>query len=527
MVEHVDAVVIGSGPNGLVGANLLADAGWDVLVLEEQRTPGGAVRTEELCEPGFRSDVFSAFYPLGAGSPVIAALDLERHGLRWRHSDLVVAHPASDGTCASLSRDLDETAASLEAFARGDGDAWRALYRRWERTGRHLVRGLFSPFPPVRALAGILAAEGGPRGMLDFVRFGLLPVRRLGEEAFRGAGARRLLAGNALHADLTPDSAGGGLYGWVLCGLGQQVGWPVPEGGAGRLAEALVRRLGEAGGRVDCGELVMTVLASGGRAVGLRTAGGREIRARRAVLADVPAPALYGGLVDDAYVPERLRADLRRFQWDTATVKVDWSLDAPIPWTHPDARRAGTVHVTEGVDALAVHAAQLNNGQLPDEPFLLVGQYASYDPTRQPEGRETAWAYTHVPQQVGPERWDDALTQSFADRMEAQLERVAPGFREQVRHRHVMAPPDLQRRDRNLHNGAINDGTAQIHQQLVFRPTPGLARPETPLAGLYLASASAHPGGGVHGACGANAAKAALLHSQPAKRLRAARAARS
>jgi phytoene dehydrogenase-like protein len=514
--ETVDAVVVGSGPNGLVAGILLADAGWDVVVLEEQETPGGAVRTEELTEPGFRSDVMSAFYPLAAGSPVLDELDLQSHGLRWRHAGLVVAHPATDGSCASLSRDLDETAASLEAFAPGDGDAWRRLYARWERTGRHLVRGLFSPFPPVRALLGILAAEGGPRGMLDFVRFGMVPVRRLGEETFDGEGGRRLLAGNALHADLTPDSAGGGLYGWVLCGLGQQVGWPVPEGGAGNLALALVARLRAAGGEVICGERVTAILTAHGRAAGVRTATGRDVRARRAVLADVPAPALYEELLDPAYVPRRMQDDLRRFQWDTATVKVDWSLDGPIPWTHPDARRAGTVHVAESVNALAVHATQLCNGELPTAPFCLVGQYAAFDPTRQPEGKETAWAYTHVPQGA---RWDGERATAFADLMEEQIEAAAPGFRALVRRRHVMAPPDLEARDRNLRDGAINQGTAQIHQQLVFRPTPGLARPETPVRGLYLSSASAHPGGGVHGGCGANAAKAALLHATPQRRL--------
>lgn len=516
-MDTADAIVVGAGPNGLVGAILLADAGWDVVVLEAQATPGGAVRTEELCEPGFHSDVFSAFYPLGAGSPVLTELDLESHGLRWRHADLVVAHPASDGTCASLSRDLDETAASLDAFAPGDGDAWRRLYAYWERFGPHLVSGLFNPFPPVQAFASIAAAAGSPKGMLEFVRFGLLPVRRLGEEEFDGAGGPRLLAGNALHADLTPDSAGGGLYGWVLCGLGQQVGWPVPEGGAGNLAKALLRRLETAGGRVECNAEVVRVLTSGGAVSGVRTADGRELRARRAVLADVGAPALYRDLLDETAVPAQLRTDLKRFQYDTATFKVDWSLDAPIPWSHPDARRAGTVHVTEGLAALSRHTAQLVAGEVPDEPFCLLGQYAAYDPTRAPAGKETAWAYTHVPQSS---TWDGDRTAAFADRMEEQVERLAPGFRALVRTRHVMAPLDLQARDQNLVNGALNGGTAQIHNQLVFRPTAGArGRPETPVRGLYLASASVHPGGGVHGACGANAAKAALLHSVPHKLL--------
>jgi phytoene dehydrogenase-like protein len=236
------------------------------------------------------------------------------------------------------------------------------------------------------------------------------------------------------------------------------------------------------------------------------------------VLADVSAPALYRELVGDAHLPRRLRADLERFQWDPATVKVDWSLDGPIPWEHPDARRAGTVHVADGVGALAVHATQLANGELPSDPFLLVGQYAAYDETRQPPGKETAWAYTHVPHGLP---WNAERTGAFADRIEGMVERVAPGFRARIRRRHVLAPGDLEGRDRNLHEGALNGGTAQLHQQLVFRPTPGLGRPETPLRGLYLASASAHPGGGVHGACGANAAKAALLHARLRAPLRA------
>ena len=297
----------------------------------------------------------------------------------------------------------------------------------------------------------------------------------------------------------------------MLCGLGQQHGWPVPEGGAGNLAGALLNRLRGAGGRVECGDRVTSVLTAGGRASGVRTAGGREVRARRAVLTDVAAPQLYDELLDPPASRRASATGCGRFQWDSATVKVDWSLDGPIPWSHPDARRAGTVHVTEGVKELAVHATELCNGELPSAPFCLVGQYAAFDPTRQPEGKETAWAYTHVPHDVA---WDDERTAAFADLMEEQIETVAPGFRGLIRRRHVLAPPDLEARNRNLRDGAVNQGTAQIHQQLVFRPTTGLARPETHVRGLFLASASAHPGGGVHGGCGANAAKAALMHAR-------------
>src|SRR3954462_7547724 len=268
-MRSVDAVVIGAGHNGLVAANLLVDAGWDVLVLEATSRPGGAVQTAELAAPGFHSDVMSAFYPLGAGSPVMRELDLESHGLRGRHADVVFDHASGDGTCAALWRDVERTCASLDAFAPGDGDGWRALYERWERTGPALVESLFRPFPPVGPALRLLRAEWR---LIDFLRFSLLPARRMGEEYFRGEGGRRLLVGAALHADLTPDAAAGGLYGWLLCGLAQQVGWPVPEGGAGELAAALLRRLADRGARVDCDSRVESVLVTGGRAVGVRTA---------------------------------------------------------------------------------------------------------------------------------------------------------------------------------------------------------------------------------------------------------------
>jgi phytoene dehydrogenase-like protein len=516
----VDAVVIGAGHNGLVAANVLAERGWRVLVLEAQDRPGGAVKSGELTEPGFTSDLFSSFYPLAMASPALQSLELERHGVRWRRAPVAVAHPQPDGRCATLALDADETAASLERFAPGDGERWREFYATWERAGGPFMDALLRPFPPLRGSAR-LAAALGPKGLLDFTRFALLPVRRLAEERFRGEGGAWLLAGNALHADLTPDSAGGGLFGWVLCGLGQQHGFPVPEGGAGRLVDALVARLRAHGGRVECGVEVTEAIVRGGRAVGVRVRGGETVAAARGVLATTIAPTLFRELVGERHLPAGLVEDLGRFQLDNSTVKVDWSLDAPIPWAAAQARRAGTIHVADGVDALTRTTAQLSRGLVPDQPFLVVGQYAAVDPTRAPEGREVAWAYTHVPQQVRGDAgadalggaWDAREVDVFVARMEAEIERRAPGFAALIRRRHVFTPAGLEAANRNLLGGAINAGTAQLHQQLVFRPTPGLGRPETPLRGLYLAGASTHPGGGVHGAAGANAARAALLHA--------------
>jgi phytoene dehydrogenase-like protein len=514
-----------------VAANVLADAGWDVVVLEAEPDPGGAVRSGELTLPGFVHDRFSAFYPLGAASPVLNGLGLGDYGLHWRRSPLVLAHPRQDGACAVLSTDLDETAASLDADSPGDGDAWRRVYGLWEQVGDALLDALLSPFPPVRAGAR-LAAGLGPAGALRFARFGLLPVQRMAEEEFAGQAAALLLTGAALHTDLAPDSTSSGLFGWLLCCLGQQLGFPVPEGGSGRLTAALVARLEARGGRVVCGARVTKVLVRDGKAVGVTTADGTDHPVRRAVLADVGAPALYLDMVGPEHLSSRVLADLRRFQYDNSTVKIDWALDGPIPWAAEEARRAGTVHVAEGVEHYIEASGQLAAGCIPARPPLIVGQMGVADPTRSPAGTETAWGYTHVPQRVKDDAggrlkgvWDEAEGEAFAERVETEIEGLAPGFRDLVRGRYIATPPTLEASNANLVGGAINGGSAQIHQQLIFRPIPGLGRPETPVARLYLASASAHPGGGVHGAAGANAARAALAAERRPRRLVAMAAA--
>jgi phytoene dehydrogenase-like protein len=514
-----DAIVIGAGPNGLVAANHLADAGWDVLVLEAEAEPGGAVRSGETAHPGFVHDRFSAFYPLVAASKVIRALELEKYGLKLRRAPAAVGHPLSDGRAALVyGGDLERTCGRLEELAPGDGETFAHWMRYWERVGPALIDALMSPFPPVRGGLRLMKALGSVRELGDFARLGLLPVRRFGEEEFRGEGARLLFAGNALHADFAPESPGSSVYGLVLVGLAHSVGFPAPEGGAGNLTAALVRRLEQAGGRIECGVPVERIVIRGGRAAAVRTADGREHAAARAVLADVGAPQLFEELVGFEHLPDRYRDALRRFDYDAGTVKVDWALDGPVPWTAGEMRDAGTVHIAESVDALTIALAQIAAHRVPERPFLVAGQYSTFDPTRQPDGAETVWGYTHVPREVRGDagdadlrgRWDQREREAFADRMEAEIERFAPGFRGRVIGRHIMAPPDLEAADANLSGGAINGGTAQLHQQLVLRPIPGSGRPGTPVRGLFLASASAHPGGGVHGACGANAARAAL-----------------
>jgi phytoene dehydrogenase-like protein len=512
-----DAIVVGSGPNGLVAANYLADEGWEVLVLEAQPEPGGAVRSGPLTgNPAFIHDLFSAFYPFAVASPVLKNLRLEEHGLKWVRSPLAVAQPLLDGRCAVLSNELEETAACLESFAEGDGEAWRSIYRVWEEIGDDLIRVLLGSFPPV-APAARVAAKLGPSRLLRQARFWTLPIRRMAEETFRSPASGLLLAGNALHADIPPEVPGSGFLGLLLCSLGQQYGFPVPQGGAGKLSGAMVRRLEAHGGRVLCNARVNRVEIRKGRAVGVTTADGTGYRARRAVLADVAAPALYLQLVGESHLPPQVVDDIGRFQFDNGTVKVDWALDGPIPWRNEQAKRAGTVHITDGMDHLTESSAQLAMGKIPGQPYLVLGQMNVADPTRSPAGTETVWAYTHVPQEIRGDgggnltgKWDESETEQYLERIEAEVEKHAPGFRDRITGTFVRTPPMFEQADENLVSGALGGGTAQMHQQLVFRPTPGMAGARTPVKGLYLASASAHPGGGVHGAPGANAAKTAL-----------------
>ena len=509
MARTHDAVVVGAGHNGLVAANLLADAGWDVLVLEAMPHPGGAVRSApDTPAAGFTADLYSAFYPLGAVSPVLRALDLATYGLSWTHAPDVLAHVFDDGRAAVLSRDLDRTAASLDEFAEGDGDAWRRLHDRWAEVEDDVLSALFTPFPPVRAGLRLARRVGVGKG-LRLARFGALPVRRFVEEEFDGEGARMLVAGNALHTDLAPESAGGALYGTLLAMVGQRHGFPVPAGGSGRITDALVARLVARGGTVRCGTPVERVRVHDGRATGVVTSAGERVAAARGVLADVPAPILYDRLLADVPLPGRLRADLERFQWDAATVKVDWALRGPVPWI-AGAGGAGTVHLGADLDGLTRYAADLATRRTPGRPFTLFGQMTTADPGRSPAGTESAWAYTHLPRRD----WSPGEVAAAAERLEAEVERHAPGFRDLVAGRLVQGPGDLEAAEPGLVGGAVNGGTASIHQQLVLRPTPGLGRADTVVPGLFLAGSSAHPGGGVHGGCGANAARAALARAR-------------
>lgn len=501
-----DAVVVGGGHHGLVAAAVLADAGWDVCLLEAADEVGGAVRSTEL-HPGFTTDLYSAFYPLAHASPVLRALELDAHGLRWSHAPSVLAHPLrpDEGTAAVLYRDAERTAAGLAEHHPGDGEAWLALCRQFDEVGEELLRTVFTAFPPVRGPAALLRRVG-TAGALRLARFLMLPARRMGEELFGGEAARLLLAGNAVHADVPVDAPVSGAYGWLLAMLGQRYGFPVPIGGAGRLATALARRARSAGAAIHTGQRVERIEVANGRAAAVHTAAGLTVRVCRAVVADVSAPSLYRELLPADAVPPRLHADLGRFQWDTPVVKLNWALDGPVPWRAPAVADAGTVHLGADELGLVRWSADIESRTLPRSPFLLFGQMSTADASRSPAGTESAWCYTHLPRGM----FDDGSADELAARAEQVLEEFAPGFGARVIGRQVQRPMALQSADPNLGYGAVNGGTSQLFQQLVFRPVPGLGRPETPVPGLYLGSAAAHPGGGVHGVCGALAARCAL-----------------
>lgn len=504
--DSADAVVIGAGHNGLVAAAMLADAGWDVLVLEAQPEPGGAVKSAELF-PGYVSDLYSAFYPLSVASPVLRSLNLEDHGLRWTHAPAVVGHARSgdDDDAPVIYRDIDRTAEDLERRDRGDGDRWRALFEQWLQVKDAMLATLFAPFPPVRGPVQLLR-KLGTADALRLAHMLLLPAGVLAEKLFEGDAARLLLLGNAMHADVPIDAPGSGVMGYLLIMMAQDGGWPVPVGGAGQLTAALVNRARAAGAQIECGREVTALDVRDGRAVAVHTSDGATVRVRRAVVADTSAPRLYRDLLPRDVIPDAVDRAMDDFVWDTPVLKINYALDAAIPWRSKSLTDVGTVHLGADHDGLVRWMADLNTRTVPLHPFLLFGQMTTADPSRSPAGTESAWAYTHLPRGVA----DDASADQLSAAVDIVLEKHAPGFSEHVVGKTIQRPSELEASDANLHTGAVNGGTSQLFQQLIFRPAPGFGRAETPVENVYLGSAGASPGGGVHGVCGRNAAQAAL-----------------
>jgi phytoene dehydrogenase-like protein len=503
------AVIVGAGPNGLAAAIRLAEAGHAVTVLEARDRPGGAVRTEELTLPGFRHDTFSSVYPAAAASPVFARMPLHRHGLRWIHPAACSAHPLPDGGGIALYRDVDATAASLDRRRAGDGEGWRAFAEPLVRSFDAVRDTMLAGFPPVKGPLELLTSLG-IRGTL---RFGALvpgSAHWFGRRLFESGDSRAWLYGAAGHGDALPTAPGSAVAAVYLNLLGHAVGWPSPEGGAERLADALVAYLRALGGEIRTNALVTRVLGAGGRVRAVEIAGGETVEAG-VVVADVMPHALAAMAGD--LLPPAYRSLLRRYEYGLATVKVDWALDGPIPWTAEEVAGAGTVHVGGGEDEM-LETMRASTTGLPERPFLLLGQQSRFDPTRAPAGGHTAWAYTH-----GPRRGVDwaAELDRHVERIEAQVERYAPGFRDRILARHVLGPGDLQRRDPNLVGGDVGGGSYKL-RQVIFRPVPSLSPYRTPLGGLYLGSAATFPGGAVHGVPGDAAAKAALADERGLRR---------
>jgi phytoene dehydrogenase-like protein len=496
-----NAVVIGSGPNGLAAAITLAEHGRAVLLLEAQGRLGGAVQTDELTLPGFHHDTFSAVHPAAAASPVFARLPLAKYGLRLVQPPVAMAHPLPDGRAAALYRDLNRTVDNLDRLHPGDGQRWRAFIGPAITHGDAMRRVFLSAFPPVAAGARLVPALGID-GTLEFARLVLLAATTLSGELFRGPATPAWLYGTAMHADVPPEEAGSAIAAIYLLLLGHLVGWPSPEGGAGRLSAALAAHYHAIGGESRTNAVAARIIVARGRVRGVLTADGAVYPAE-IVIADTTPHALLrlaGQTFSPAYVKK-----MARYRYGPPTFKVDWALDAAVPWMAPEAREAGTVHVG-GIPAdLFAARSQVGAGLLPERPFLLFGQQSLADPTRVPAGKHAAWGYTHVPPGID---WAEQ-EERFVERIEAHIEGFAPGFRDRILARHVLTPAGLMARDANLVEGDVGNGSTAL-DQLLFRPVPSLHPYRTPVRGLYLGSAATFPGAAVHGVSGDAAARLAL-----------------
>jgi phytoene dehydrogenase-like protein len=465
--------VIGSGPNGLAGAIALAEAGLEVVVHEAAPVVGGGVRSAELTLPGFVHDICSAIHPLALASPLFRRLELD---VDWVHPDEPAAHPLDDGTAVLLSRSVEPTAAQLGRDAAAYRELIGPLAGAWAAIEDVLVGSY--PVPPKRALR--LVRELGAGGALAAARAALGTARQLAESRFAGELARAFFAGHCAHSMLPLERRPSAGFGLALLVLGHAVGWPFPRGGAQRLADALAAKLVDLGGEIRTSSPV------------------EELPRADVVLADVSPRELLR--LARGRLPERYAAALRRYRHGPGSFKVDWALDAPIPWAADAARRAGAVHLGGGLDEISRSEWDAWSGRVAERPFVLLAQPTLFDPTRAPAGKHVAWAYCHLP---------NGSAEDMTGRIEAQVERFAPGFRDVVLARHTMGPAAFEEHNRNLVGGDLNGGAMDLGQ-LVFRPARKAVPYRTPLAGVYLCSASTPPGGGVHGMCGYSAARVAL-----------------
>jgi phytoene dehydrogenase-like protein len=460
------ATVVGAGPNGLAAAIVLAQAGLRVDVFEAESVAGGAARTLELTLPGFRHDFGSAVHPLAVGSPFFATLPLGDHGLEWIHSPSALAHPLDDGTAVLLNRDFGEMG---EALGR-DAGSWRRLMEPFAQNWKILAPEVLAP---VRILS---------RHPFLLARFGLAalpPANTVANFCFRDARAKALFAGMAAHSFLSLDEPLSAGFGTLLGAAGHAVGWPIPRGGAQAITNALIGHLESLGGRVHTSSKIEKLSD-----------------ARDVTLCDITPRQLLQ--MSDTNLDGAFRSKLENFRYGMAVFKVDYALSSAIPWTAKDCMRAATVHVGGTAEEISASEFEVRSGKHADRPFVLVAQPSLFDSSRAPEGKHTAWAYCHVP---------NGSTTDMLERIENQMERFAPGFRDCVLARRVFSPGALEGMDANLVGGDINGG-AMDAGQFLFRPTVRHYATSSPK--LYLCSSSTPPGGGVHGMCGYHAANLAL-----------------
>jgi len=464
-----DAIVIGSGPNGLAAAIELARAGCSVCVFERSDSIGGGAHSSYLTLPGFVHDVCSAIHPLGLASPFFRTLSLTDFGLEWIQPDAPLAHPFVDGSSVICERSLVETARILEADSRQYQKLFGKLVQHWDSLTTEILAPVHMPTHP-----------------LVLARFGWQAVRSARTFAyghFREEPARALFAGMAAHSLLALEDRPSAAFGLVLTVLAHAVGWPLPKGGSQQISEALGACLRSLGGRIVTGVCVRSL---------------HELPDSRLVLCDV-TPRQFLEIAGSS-LNDRYRGKLQKYQYGPGVFKIDWALSSPIPWKDSLCARAATVHIGGTFEAIAVSENDVSHGRHPDKPFVILAQPSLFDPSRIPPGNHTGWAYCHVP---------NGSTEDMTNRIEAQIEAVAPGFKDCILARHTFNTRQLEVHNPNLVGGDINGGMQNL-PQLLARPVFSSSPYRTSIKGVYICSSSTPPGGGVHGMCGFHAARTAL-----------------